>query len=110
MVGYLWQTTTKYSHCHALIAPHEVGRSFSGEHGVFAGKGFYQDLAMASNQTRHIPTDIVAFIGSRQRSSSQLVREKMTLQLYQQQQQEEDPFRNKPSSPTISTCYLDDIR
>lgn len=101
MMGYLLNTS-RYSHCHTLVAPHDIGNSFSREHGVFAGKGFYQDLAMVSNQTRHIPTSSVAFIGSKHRSSSQLVREVMTFQLHQQ-------YRYRNSLPAITTCYLDDI-
>ena len=91
-----------YPHCHALVAPHQVGTSFSQEHGVFAGAGFYQDLAMISNQTLHVPTSITAFAGFKYRSSSELVRELMTFQLHQQ-------ARSRNATPTITTCYLEEM-
>ncbi len=92
---------THHSNCHVLIAPHDIGFSFSKEHGPFSGSGFYQDLAMVSNQTLHVPTTITAFIGSKHRSSSELVRELMTFQIGQQTGIEY-------TSANLTTCFLED--
>ena len=51
--------------CEALTADHDEGTSFKTEHGPFAGAGFFQDLALAS-QVRD------GFVGG-DRSSSDLV-------------------------------------
>jgi hypothetical protein len=54
--------------CHAVVvANHRQGKSFTGEHGPFAGIGFFQDLYMASH-ARH-------GLGARLASSFALVRE-----------------------------------
>lgn len=99
VVGYL---NLKHAHCHAIVAHHDLGLSFSEEHGPFSGSGFYQDMAMVSNQTRHVPTSNTIFIGSKRRSSSQLVRELMAFQL-----QEQDRHRNV--SVELTTCYLEEM-
>jgi hypothetical protein len=74
----------KYPHCLAMVAPHDTGKSFRSEHGPFAGIGFFQDLAFVANQTLRMPTAITAVVGSKHRSSSQLVREIVAYQLHQQ--------------------------
>jgi hypothetical protein len=74
----------KYIHCLAMVAPHDTGKSFRSEHGPFAGIGFFQDLAFVANQTIQMPTAITAVVGSKHRSSSQLVREIVAYQLHQQ--------------------------
>ena len=55
--------------CQGVVASHTVGKSFTDEHGPFAGIGYFQDLHLAS-QARH------GFVGHG-RSSSDLVRELM---------------------------------
>jgi hypothetical protein len=94
----------RYPHCLAMVAPHDFGLSFLGEHGPFAGAGFFQDLALVSNQTLHVPTSINAFVGHKHRSSSELVRELMVYQLYQQQ-----PRYQQHASPELATCFLEDM-
>ncbi len=59
--------------CTPMLANHDPGSSFRREHGPFAGVGFFQDLALASN-ARH------GFIGHRARSSSNLLEEMIVFQ------------------------------
>lgn len=95
-----------YPRCQVMLAPHENGTSFSIEHGPFSGMGFFQDLAMVANQTRSLSAGRSAFVGTKRRSSSQLIREIMSYEL------------NKPTTRTghstgsaprkLATCYLED--
>lgn len=55
--------------CQGVVTSHTVGKSFTDEHGPFAGIGYFEDLHLAS-QARH------GFVGH-SRSSSDLVRELM---------------------------------
>jgi len=69
-----------YPQCHAVVAKHDNDTSWRPEHGPFAGIGFYQDLAMVNTAMKslswlHLQLPQVGFIGSKHRSSSQLVRE-----------------------------------
>jgi hypothetical protein len=91
-----------------MIAPHIKSVSWRGEHGPFAGAGFYQDLALMTNQIKQVPTSITAFIGSNKRSSSQLVQELMTYQLEQQHRRKQSGAHLDPPS-TLETCYLEDL-
>jgi hypothetical protein len=55
--------------CRGIVVEHtNVSHSFKEEHGPFAGRGYFQDLALATSQARD------GFIGAN-RSSSMLVRE-----------------------------------
>ena len=93
----------RYPACDVLVIPHNssAGLSFSEEHGPFAGVGFYQDLAMVANQTiLTTPVQQVAFVGSKRRSSSQLIREIMTYTLC---------LQNGTKAPDLMTCFFEDV-
>jgi hypothetical protein len=96
----------EYPHCLVLVAPHDTGKSFRSEHGPFAGIGFFQDLAFVANQTLRMPTAVPAFVGFKQRSSSQLVREIIVYQLHQQPRNQHE---GQEASPQLDTCYLEDM-
>lgn len=68
---------TKFPYCQAQVANHKNGTSWRPEHGPFAGIGFYQDLAMVKHSVQSLGEGLlqVGFIGSKDRSSSQLVKE-----------------------------------
>ena len=97
--------------CQILVAPHERGVSFRKEHGPYSGIGFFQDLAMVSNQTYHnmatsssAATTKFAFIGSKTRSSSQLIREIMSYHIHKGRENTEMPS----SKEDIHTCFLEE--
>jgi hypothetical protein len=70
-----------YPSCTLEVANHSRGTSWRLEHGPFAGTGFYQDMAMVRDAVQTQTTSAsdkplnIGFIGSKHRSSSQLVRE-----------------------------------
>lgn len=95
----------KYSQCTSLIAKHEEGQSWRDEHGPFAGVGFYQDLALVKHTMRSLPESPqpqVGFIGSRHRSSSQLVREILA----HQHLSHHSEYQTISDDKAIATCYL----
>jgi hypothetical protein len=94
----------RYPHCEPLVAPHDIGVSFTEEHGPFSGMGFYQDLVMVANHTRLVLAGKVAFVGTKRRSSSQLVREIMTYELHQHARSVRS---NKQQN--LTACYLEDV-
>lgn len=89
---------TTYPHCTALVAPHDVGESFKTEHGPFAGVGFFQDLALVTNQTFFVPASKSAFVGANRRSSAKIVKEVMTYQLRQRMERD-------GKSGELLTCF-----
>ena len=92
LTAYLKTNTT----CNPIVADHKTGKGLTGEHGPFAGRGYFDDLDMG-RQARD------GFVGHCGRSSSQLLWELI------EYDRVEDAMKSNislSSYPDLVTCCL----